>query len=170
MTTCGIHVGLVTGAMSVDVNDSQSINADNDDSAADNDLEADADAGTVVLGGYERQRLLGVGCGSLVAGASLVALITFATDRCHVCVRRRRRSFLSTPPAGRQTTRVPRAKPTLPHTVATPPADDQVCMCRLDFARRVSSLWSSASAETLLTNSSARRFYLLSAKSRGLCL
>jgi len=75
------------------------------------------DVGDVGLGGYERRRLLGVGCGSLVAGASLVALVTFATDRCHVCVRRRRRSFLSTPPS---TDRRPRSTKPEPETVATP--------------------------------------------------
>lgn len=82
------------------------------------DAADDDDVGGVVLGGYERQRLLGVGCGSLVVGASLVALITFATDRCHVCVRRRR-SFLSTPSA---TDRRPRLAKPEPEIVATPPS------------------------------------------------
>ena len=72
-----------------------------------------------MLAGYERQRLLAVGCGSLVAGATLVALITFATDRCHVCVRRRRRSAIS---ASYSTCRRPRFAKPEPETVATPPS------------------------------------------------
>jgi len=79
----------------------------------------DGDAGgrADTLGGHERRRLLAVGCGSLAAGATLVALITLATDRCHVCSvrRRRRRSFLSN-----QSRR--RARPEPEVVAATPPS------------------------------------------------
>jgi len=77
-----------------------------------------------VVGGHERHRLLAVGCGSLVAGASLVALITFASDRCRICVRRRRRrSFLATSFCDR------RPRETVA-TAAPPPAttDNQVAL------------------------------------------
>ena len=72
-----------------------------------------------MLVGDERRRLLAVGCGSLAAGASIVALITFATDRCHVCYTvpddddndpssrqpRRNRNRKQSPPSFRRLTR-----------------------------------------------------------------
>ena len=106
-----------TGA-GAELNDSRSRNTHDDD---DESL-----GGPAMLGGYERQRLLAVGCGSLAAGASLVALVTFATDRCHVCVHRRRRrcSVLSAGAASSSSAcRRPRfAKPEPEIVVASPPS------------------------------------------------
>ena len=97
------------GDVSNTVNDSRSRTPHDDDD--DSDV-----GGRAMLGGAERQRLLIVGAGSLVAGASLVALITFATDRFHVCIRHRRRSFLSS------ARRPPRFTKPEPEIVAAPPS------------------------------------------------